>query len=32
MQVNGWVLTRKYKYADVWVDLETREAKIDWKK
>ena len=32
MQVNGWVLTRKYKYADVWVDLETRKAKIDWKK
>ncbi|MEO9571956.1 MAG: putative glycoside hydrolase [Polaribacter sp.] len=32
MQVNDWILTRKYKYADVWVDLENRKAKINWKK
>ena len=31
MQVNGRVLTRKYKYVGVWVDLENKKAKIDWK-
>ncbi|MFI3291641.1 MAG: putative glycoside hydrolase [Opitutales bacterium] len=29
---NGWILTRKFEYADVWVDLENVKAKIDWKK
>lgn len=29
---DGWVFTRKFKYADVWLDLENRKAKIDWKK
>jgi hypothetical protein len=32
MQTNGWVLTRKYEHADVWVDLENKTSKIDWKK
>lgn len=31
MQVNGWELTRNYKHASVWVNLETKEAKINWK-
>ncbi|WP_417443137.1 putative glycoside hydrolase [Joostella sp.] len=28
---NGWVLTRDFEYAKVWVNLENRTAKIDWK-
>jgi hypothetical protein len=32
MQTNGWILTRKYQHASVWVDLENKKAKIDWKK
>ena len=31
MQRNGWELTRKYQHADVWVNLETKEAQINWK-
>ena len=31
MQVNGWVLTRNYEHASVWVDLENKKATIDWK-
>ena len=27
----GWVYTRSYKHASVWVDLADRKAKIDWK-
>lgn len=32
MQRDGWILTREYKNANIWVDLENRKAKIDWKK
>jgi hypothetical protein len=32
MQINGWVLTRKYEHAYVTVDLENKTSKIDWKK
>ncbi|MBU2950938.1 putative glycoside hydrolase family 15 protein [Tamlana agarivorans] len=31
MKINGWELTRNYEYASVWVNLETKEAKINWK-
>jgi hypothetical protein len=31
MQVNGWILTRNYEHASVWVDLENKQSKIDWK-
>lgn len=31
MKVNGWKLTRDFEHASIWVDLETKEAKIDWK-
>jgi hypothetical protein len=31
MQVNGWILTRKYEHATIWVDLENKKSKIDWK-
>lgn len=27
----GYIFTRQFKYADVWVDVENRKAKIDWK-
>ena len=27
----GWVYTRSYEHASVWVDLAKRKAKIDWK-
>jgi hypothetical protein len=27
----GWVLQREFKHASVWVNLETKEAKINWK-
>lgn len=32
MQVNGWILTRNYEHASIWVDLENKKSKIDWKK
>ncbi|QXP71078.1 hypothetical protein H0I29_03010 [Polaribacter sp. R2A056_3_33] len=32
MQTNGWVLTRNYEHASVWVDLEKKKSRIDWKK
>ena len=31
MQTNGWVLTRNYEHASIWVDLENKKAKINWK-
>ena len=31
MQTNGWILTREYEHASVWVDLENKQSKIDWK-
>lgn len=27
----GWEFTREFEHASVWVDLEKKEAKIDWK-
>ncbi|SDS23738.1 Hypothetical glycosyl hydrolase family 15 [Polaribacter sp. KT25b] len=32
MQTNGWILTRNYEHASVWVDLENKKSRIDWKK
>jgi hypothetical protein len=32
MQTNGWILARNYEHASVWVDLENKKSKIDWKK
>ena len=29
---NGWEYTRKFENCDVWIDIEKKEAKIDWKK
>jgi hypothetical protein len=29
---NGWEYSREFKHCKVWVNLETREGKIDWKK
>ncbi|MFI3290387.1 MAG: putative glycoside hydrolase [Opitutales bacterium] len=29
---NGYVYTRKFQHADIWVDVENRKAKINWKK
>ena len=26
----GWVLERDFEHAHVWIDLEAREARIDW--
>lgn len=31
MNVNEWVLTREFEHALIWVNLETNEAKINWK-
>lgn len=31
MQVDGWVLSRNYEHASVWVNLETKEAEVIWK-
>ncbi|KJD35985.1 hypothetical protein PW52_05005 [Tamlana sedimentorum] len=31
MKVNGWQLTRDFEHASIWVNLETKEARIDWK-
>lgn len=28
---DGFVFTREFKYASVWVDVQTKEAKITWK-
>lgn len=28
---SGWVYTREFEHASVWVDLENQEAKITWK-
>ncbi len=28
---DGWEFTRKFEHAEVWVNTETREAKITWK-
>ena len=28
----GWQFTREFEHASVWVDLETKEAKIQWTK
>lgn len=30
-EVNGYVFTRSFAQAEVWVDLETHEAQIDWR-
>ena len=27
---SGWVLEREFEHASVWIDLEAKEAKIDW--
>lgn len=27
---NGWIFTRSFEHANVWVDLEKREGRIDW--
>lgn len=27
---NGWIYRRSFEHADVWVNLEMKEAKIDW--
>jgi hypothetical protein len=27
----GWEFTREFEHASVWVNTETREAKIAWK-
>jgi len=31
MVKEGWKLSREFKHASVWVNLETKEAKINWK-
>lgn len=31
MQRDGWKLSREYEHASVWVDLQTREASINWR-
>jgi hypothetical protein len=31
MKVNGWELSRHYEHVSVWVNLETKEVKLDWK-
>ncbi|CDF79633.1 conserved hypothetical protein containing glycos ide hydrolase superfamily domain [Formosa agariphila KMM 3901] len=31
MVVNGYELTRIYEHASIWINLETNEAKINWK-
>ncbi|MEP1486818.1 MAG: putative glycoside hydrolase [Algibacter sp.] len=31
MKVNGWELTRDFEHASIWVNLETKKAKITWK-
>jgi len=28
---NGWIYTRSFEYAAVWVDLESKTATIKWK-
>lgn len=29
---NGWIYTREFEYADIWIDIENRLAKINWRK
>jgi hypothetical protein len=31
MTINNWELTRSFEHADIWVNLETKEARINWK-
>jgi hypothetical protein len=31
MVVKGWELTREFEYATIWANLETKQAKIDWR-
>ncbi len=31
MKINGWELTRDFEHASIWVNLETKKAKINWK-
>ena len=31
MKVNKWELTRDFEHASIWVNLETKDAKINWK-
>ncbi|ANW96379.1 hypothetical protein AXE80_08855 [Wenyingzhuangia fucanilytica] len=31
MKVHNWELTRNYEHASVWLNLATKEAKINWK-
>lgn len=31
MKVNGWELTRDFEHASIWVNLETKKARINWK-
>jgi len=28
---DGWSYTRRFEHCDVWVDLESKEARITWK-
>ena len=29
-KIDGWKLSRNYEHASVWVNQETKEAKIKW--
>jgi len=29
--INGWELSREFEHLSVWVNLETKEAKLNWK-
>ena len=29
---DGWQFTREFEHASVWVNLDTKEAKIEWAK
>ncbi|WP_299668817.1 putative glycoside hydrolase [uncultured Polaribacter sp.] len=31
MKISGWELTRDFEHAAIWVNLETKKAKIHWK-
>lgn len=31
VNLEGWEFTREFEHASVWVNTETREAKIDWR-
>lgn len=28
---NGWVFQREFEHANVWLDLDTREGRVEWK-